>query len=129
MIDKTKLREERENCIKFLYILEVGGEYERDEIDDDIYNRVSDIINKTDDIEDIISRSLTGYTINRLNLVDKAILKYSVYEMKYLNTPIEVAINEALEITKKYSDIDGKQVKFSNKVLDKAKDIIINSGK
>ena len=128
MIDKTKLREERENCIKFLYILEVGGEYERDEIDDDIYNRVSDIINKTDDIEDIISRSLTGYTINRLNLVDKAILKYSVYEMKYLNTPIEVAINEALEITKKYSDIDGKQVKFSNKVLDKAKDII-NSGK
>ena len=128
MIDKTKLREERENCIKFLYILEVGGEYERDEIDDDIYNRVSDIINKTDDIEDIISHSLTGYTINRLNLVDKAILKYSVYEMKYLNTPIEVAINEALEITKKYSDIDGKQVKFSNKVLDKAKDII-NSGK
>ena len=111
-----------------MYILEVGGEYERDEIDDDIYNRVSDIINKTDDIEDIISRSLTGYTINRLNLVDKAILKYSVYEMKYLNTPIEVAINEALEITKKYSDIDGKQVKFSNKVLDKAKDII-NSGK
>ena len=101
MIDKTKLREERENCIKFLYILEVGGEYERDEIDDDIYNRVSDIINKTDDIEDIISHSLTGYTINRLNLVDKAILKYSVYEMKYLNTPIEVAINEALEITKK----------------------------
>ena len=128
MIDKEKLREFRENCIKFLYILEVGGEYERDEVEDDVYNTVLKIVDYTDDIEGIISSSLTGYTINRLNLVDKAIIKYAVYEMKYVKTPYEIVINEALEITKKYSDIDGKQVKFSNKVLDRAKDII-NSGK
>ena len=58
-----------------------------------------------------------------LNLVDKAILKFAVFEMLFKDVPYQVAINEALEITKIYSDIDGKQVPFNNKVLDKAKDL------
>ena len=46
--------------------------------------------------------------------------------MYYQELEPQIAINEALEITKVFSDIDGKQVKFNNAVLDKAKNIIIN---
>ena len=116
-------REYRTNCVKFLYLLEVGGDYEREEIDDEVFNDISTLIEHTDEIEKILNDSMTGWTLNRLNLVDKAILKFAVFEMIYKNTPYQVAINEALEITKVYSDLDGKQVKFNNKVLDKAKDL------
>lgn len=116
-------REFRIEAIKFLYILEVGGEYEKDEIDEEVFKTIESLVEHTDEIEEILNSSMTGWTLKRLNLVDKAILKYAVFEMKYLDTPYKVAINEALEITKIYSNIDGKQVAFNNKVLDKAKDL------
>lgn len=116
-------REFREEAIKLLYTLEVGGKYERENIDDEVFNAIESLIEHTDEIETILNDSMTGWSLKRLNLVDKAILKFSVYEMKYMNTPYQVAINEALELTKIYSDIDGKQVPFNNKVLDKAKDL------
>ena len=111
--------------MKFLYILEVGGEYEKDIVDPEVYEFVNQIIEHNDEVEKTISSSLTGWTIKRLNLVDKCILKIAVYEMQFLNQAPEVAINEALEITKEFSDLgDKKQVAFNNKVLDKAKDLI-----
>ena len=116
-------REFRIEAIKFLYILEVGGEYEKDEIDEEVFKTIESLVEHTDEIEEILNSSMTGWTLKRLNLVDKAILKYAVFEMRYLDTPYKVAINEALEITKIYSNIDGKQVAFNNKVLDKAKDL------
>ena len=116
-------REYRIKCIEFLYLLEVGGVYEKETIDPEVFTTVSSLIENTDDIESILNNSMTGWNLNRLNLVDKAILKFSVYEMKYLDVPYQVSINEALEITKIYSDLDGKQVKFNNKVLDKAKEL------
>ena len=116
-------REYRIEAIKFLYILEVGGEYEKDTIDAEVFKDIEELINHTDEIEEILNKSMTGWTLKRLNLVDKAILKFSVYEMLYKKLPYQIAINEALEITKEYSDLDGKQVAFNNKVLDKAKDL------
>lgn len=117
-------REQREQAVIFLYILEIGGDYYRENLEDEVYSNIHNLIAVTDEIEDILNKSMTGWNLSRLNIVDKAILKYSVYEMKYLETPFEIAINEALELTKKYSDIDGKQVAFNNKVLDKAKEFI-----
>lgn len=118
-----KRRDFRIESMKFLYILEVGGKYDREDIDDIIFLNIEKLIEHTDEIEKILNDSMIGWNLNRLNLVDKAILKYCVFEMLYLNTPYQVAINEALEITKLYSDIDGKQVAFNNKILDKAKDL------
>ena len=127
--EKMSRREFRENAMKLLYILEVGGDYERDTVDDEVYNAVSDLISNNDKVEEVLKNSLTGYKLNRLNKVDKCILKFAVYEMMYMSQPPQIAINEALEITRLYSDIDGKQVAFNNKVLDTAKDLIINGRK
>lgn len=70
-------------------------------------------------IDEIISTTLVNYTLERLNLVDKAILRLAVSEMLEGSQPREVIIDEALEITKEYSDMgDHKAVSFNNRLLD-----------
>lgn len=70
-------------------------------------------------IDEIISNALVGYTLNRLNVVDRSIVELATYEMKNDVVAPAIAINEALEITKMYTDAgDKKEVKFNNKLLD-----------
>ncbi|MDE5715011.1 MAG: transcription antitermination factor NusB [Anaeroplasmataceae bacterium] len=69
-------------------------------------------------IDEIICNALKNYTIERLNLVDKAIIRLAVSEM-FGKAPRQVIINEALEITKLYSDQgDHKATSFNNRLLD-----------
>jgi N utilization substance protein B len=51
-----------------------------------------------------ISACLRGWTIERLSRVDLSILRLSVFEMKYAEIPAAVSINEAVELTRKYSN-------------------------
>ena len=70
-------------------------------------------------IDEVIRTSIVNYNLNRLNLVDKAIIRLAVSEM-FTDTPREIIINEALEITKEFSDQgDHKAVSFNNSLLDK----------
>ena len=50
-----------------------------------------------------ISACLRGWTIDRLSRVDLAILRLSVFELKHGDIPAAVSINEAIELTRKYS--------------------------
>lgn len=68
-------------------------------------------------IDNLIKENLQKWKIERVSKVNLAILRLAVYEMKYVkDVPEKVAINEALEITKRYSD--EKSVSFINGVLD-----------
>ncbi len=55
------------------------------------------------DLDAQIAACLRGWTLQRLSRVDWAILRLSVYEMKYASLPAAVSINEAVELTRKYS--------------------------
>lgn len=68
-----------------------------------------------EDIKNTISSQLVGYQLDRVYKVDLAIICEAVVEIKYLNTPYQVAINEAVKIAKKYST--EKSGKFVNGVL------------
>lgn len=63
------------------------------------------------------NKYLKDWTMNRLNLVDQAILLLGTYELMYTETPSVVAINEAVELSKKYSE--EAVTKMINGVLDK----------
>lgn len=78
---------------------------------------VEGVLNNIDDINKEISKYLENWTIDRLGLTDQAIIRISVYELLYTNTPNLVCINEAIELSKKYSD--EKVSKMINGVLDK----------
>ncbi|MBW6410947.1 transcription antitermination factor NusB [Clostridium weizhouense] len=68
-------------------------------------------------IDEAISENLHNWKIDRISKVNLCILRLAVYELLYdEEVPGKVAINEALEVTKKYSD--QKSVSFINGVLD-----------
>ncbi|AYE35645.1 transcription antitermination factor NusB [Clostridium septicum] len=70
-------------------------------------------------IDEKIEKSLTNWKIERISKVNLTILRIAIAEMMFLeDVPNKVAINEAIEVTKKYSD--EKSVAFINGVLDKA---------
>ena len=75
------------------------GEKEREYID----MVVSGVKEHAADLDAEISACLRGWTIARLSRVDLAILRLAVYEMKYASLPAAVSINEAVELTRKYS--------------------------
>ena len=78
-----------------------------------------------DKIDQVIVESLKNWTINRLSYVDRAIIRLAVYELLETNTPVNIVIDEAIEITKEYSNLeDDSQSKFTNRLLDDIKEKI-----
>ena len=72
-----------------------------------------------EEIDEIIKNSLINWTIERVSKVNLIIVRLAIAEMLYIDdVPEVVAINEAIELTKKYSD--EKSVSFVNGALDKA---------
>lgn len=70
-------------------------------------------------IDKTIVESLENYALSRLNYVDRAIIRLATAEMIEGSTPKKIIINEALEITKEFSDQgDHKAVAFNNRLLD-----------
>lgn len=72
------------------------------------------------EIEQGISDVLVGWQLSRLPKVDRDILRIAVAEMRYLEIPERVAINESVELAKRYSDEDG--FRFINGVLRRLSD-------
>lgn len=92
--------------------LEIDNKYVRD-----IVNGVLENLNSLDEM---ISKYLDNWDLDRLGKTDRSILRLASYEMIYYDTPSIVVINEAVELAKKYSD--EKVVKLINAVLDKIRD-------
>ncbi|MGB0561440.1 MAG: transcription antitermination factor NusB [Spirulinaceae cyanobacterium] len=67
------------------------------------------------DIKDCLRAALVNWTLERLPQLDRHILMLAVAEICYLNVPERVAINEAIELAKQYSDDEG--ARFINGVL------------
>ncbi|AVQ33103.1 transcription antitermination factor NusB [Staphylococcus muscae] len=66
-------------------------------------------------LDDKISPHLNGWTIPRLLKSDRIILRMATFELLHSETPPKVIINEAVELTKQFSDDDHH--KFVNGVL------------
>ena len=92
--------------------LEIDNKYVRD--------IVNGVLENLEDIDKVISKYLENWDLDRLGKTDKAILRLGAYEMMYYDTPSVVAINESVELAKRYSD--EKIVKLINAVLDKIRD-------
>ena len=88
------------------------------EIQNDFVNElVYGVIENKDKIDELANKYLKDWTIDRLGLTDQAIIRIAIYEIVYTDTPNLVCINEAIELSKKYSD--DKVSKMINGILDK----------
>ena len=126
MKNRSELREISMKVLYQKYILEnTNTSYdindlikEQLEIENDFVNElVNGVIANQEKISEIANKYLVDWNIDRLSKVDKAIISIGVYELLFTETPSVVAINEAIELSKKYSD--EKVTKMLNAALDK----------
>ena len=119
----------REIIIKVLYQIKILEEtkldydidaliHEQLEVENDFVKEcINGVLEHEKDIIKLSNKYLKDWKLDRLNKVDQAILELGVYELLYTDTPSVVAINEAIELSKVYSD--EAVTKMINGVLDK----------
>lgn len=84
-----------------------------------IKEKLDHVVGHMEESDAVISDCAEGWKISRLNHVDLSILRLAVYEMLFdEDIPYRVAINEAVEIAKKYGGDDSPS--FINGILGKA---------
>lgn len=121
-------RTAREKGIQALYQMDLSGAEASEAIEnvlngDDsessyLYDVVQGVERNLEDIDNIIKENLEKWSFDRLAKVDRNILRLAVYEMKQSeDVPAKVAINEAVELAKHFSD--ERAGKFINGVLSK----------
>lgn len=115
----------RESVFKILFQVENTDldyrellEFEVDDVSGSEYvtRTLDDIFGKKEQIDEIISNNLKGWKLERLSKMDRQILRISTYEILFTDIPYKVSINEAVELSKKYSEKDDSY-KFINGVL------------
>lgn len=121
----------RELAFKLIYSLEIQKQenlqeqielyIEANDINDKkaikyIQDTVNGINENIDDIVNLIQKNLkAGWEMQRVSKIDLSLLKLAIYEIKYSDIPYKVAINEAVELAKKYGEDTSKN--FVNGIL------------
>ena len=125
-LNRTELRKK---IMTILYQINVYEKHKMDYTIDEVMKEVLPIENEfvkdmvygvmtyKNDIDTIANKYLNSWTIDRLGNTDQAILRMSIYELLYTDTPPIVVINEAVELAKQYSDDSVR--KMINAALDK----------
>ncbi len=68
-----------------------------------------------EELDDIVEAHAKGWTVDRIAPLDMNVLRVALYEMEFTDTPVEVAIDEAIELAKEYCGADAP--KFVNGIL------------
>ena len=88
------------------------------EVDNEFVKQiVYGVVTYKDEIDKKANKYMKDWTIDRIDKTGASILRMAIYELLYTDTPELVVINEAIELSKKYSDENVR--KIINAVLDK----------
>lgn len=80
-----------------------------------LHSKTKKIIKKLKEIDEEIQKAASSWPVDKLNKIDLAILRLSIYEMKNSDTPPKVIIDEAVELAKEYGGENSSS--FINGVL------------
>lgn len=127
-------RDLRQRAFQALFAMEFGGDalsasqfsytYDKHLDTEDVLDTPAFLLNLVTgvkasqaELDEAIAQHLkTGWSLERLTLTDKVVLRLGLYEMTYFEeTPARVALNEAIEIAKTYAD--EQSARFINGVL------------
>lgn len=122
-------KQAREGTMKVLYQMELNKDYSEralstyldnfnfDDLEREyILDAIEKIGENLESIDNSIKDNLQGWEIDRLAKIDLSVLRIAIYEILYRkDIPVQVSINEAIEISKKYSTEDS--FRFINGVL------------
>lgn len=109
----------RELAFKLIYEIEIQKESEAEQFDIFVENNeisnnqvieylkdIRDGISKnSEEINKLITNNLKeNWSLNRISKINLSLIKLAIYEMVYKSLPYKVAINEVVELAKKYAD-------------------------
>lgn len=109
----------RELAFKLIYEIEIQKENNEDELelfiennnitDEKVVEYLKDIKNgiknNSEEINTLITNNLKqNWSLNRISKINLSLIKLAIYEMIYKELPYKVAINEVVELAKKYAD-------------------------
>ena len=120
----------REAVIQTLYAQEMGNDQATEQFDEILKDKkvkgskaefakklLTGILQKIDKIDIIIKDHLIDWNFERLDKVDKQILRVGIYELLYTDTPYQIVIDEAVKLAKNFSEDKAKS--FINGILDR----------
>ena len=124
----------RECALKILYRIEISHDsvsssmedfWAREEFTEEIKDFAVSLVKGTyknlSKIDEVISRYAENWEIKRMAVIDKNILRIGTFELLYReDIPPKVSINEAIDMAKRYGDVDSG--KFVNGILDKIRE-------
>lgn len=134
-------RKSREAALKIIYQREMSG-YDIEECIKLYWENLNDIeeikefgnylargvLANLDKIDSVIAAVSTNWSLNRMHKVDLCILRLAVFEMLFcMDIPLNVSINEAIELAKKFSSDDAKS--FVNGLLARVADDLRKGGR
>lgn len=121
----------RELVFKYIFEADINKENLREDADfytereesNDIQKEQYSYIKETikgmkdnmEEIDSVIRENMENWSLDRLGIVERSLLRYSVYELLYTNIGKEIIANEAIELAKKYGE--EKSSEFLNGVL------------
>ncbi len=122
-------KQAREGAMQLLFQMDSNEEFTRENLDmylenfpfdkgetDYIEAIVEGVLENREEIDNSIQQNLQGWLLDRIAKVDLATLRLAIFEIQHMkDIPIEVSINEAIEIAKKYST--DESYKYVNGVL------------
>ena len=122
-------KQAREGAMQLLFQMESNGEFDNLAIVSFLENfpfgenesgyinkAVVGVLDNKAQIDEYITNQLESWSLGRLAKVDLAALRIAIFEILYMDDiPVEVSINEAIELVKKYSTEDA--YKYVNGVL------------
>ena len=100
--DLAKLRESKE---------------EMEKLREDSMNLIAEVMKHKESIDSMLAEVIENFAPERIDPVDRAILRLAVHELKNTETPSKVVLNEAVELAKRFGTSDSSR--FVNGVLDK----------
>lgn len=128
-------RKARELALQLLYELDLRGEAEPGATSDDFWQRQAEVPEdvrsfaealvrgtkaQQDKIDELIGRFAERWDLDRMAVVDRNILRAGIFELLWgTEVPPKVAINEALEIARKFST--EQSTRFINGLLDRVR--------
>ena len=125
---KLERRRAREDALSLLYagdimesdaaaLIDAGGYPEDIELGEYAELLVRGVQEHRADIDERLATTSENWSVERMPVVDRALLRLAVYEMVYVDdVPVSVAINEAVELAKAYGGED-ESSRFVNGVL------------
>jgi N utilization substance protein B len=89
------------------------------EVPADLIKLINGVRDRESELDLTINEHLqTGWTLDRLNLADLTLMRLALFEVTYAGTDAKIAVNEAIELAKTFTDDNGRR--FINGVLNEA---------